>query len=220
LSELNRAAEESILKTESGKPIRFVPPSAADPYYEVHLFETGLVQTRPDNSHDLFNALVWLAFPRTKARINAMHAKEIPREGGKRGRRRDLITILDEGGAILAAAPGIEPLVRGMEWRKLFMEHAADFRILVLGHATMEQALAPHPGITCKALFVDPARDLDGQAAEWLATAGSAPGASPKDLPALPIFGYPGWYPGNGVPAFYADQRYFRPFKGLRTAAQ
>jgi len=27
-----------------------------------HVFETGEVQTRPDNWHDLFNALVWLAF--------------------------------------------------------------------------------------------------------------------------------------------------------------
>ena len=34
----------------------------------------------PDNKHDLFNALAWLAFPKTKARINAMHAAEIPRE--------------------------------------------------------------------------------------------------------------------------------------------
>ena len=33
--------------------------------------------------HDLFNALAWLAFPRTKARLNAMHAAEIPAEGGR-----------------------------------------------------------------------------------------------------------------------------------------
>ena len=70
------------LRTESGRPVRFVPPAAADPYYEIHLFETGRVQTRPESRHDLFNALAWLAFPRTKARINAMHAAEIPREGG------------------------------------------------------------------------------------------------------------------------------------------
>ena len=44
----------------------------------------GRVETRPDNLHDFFNALIWLAFPRSKARINAMHAAEIPREGGRR----------------------------------------------------------------------------------------------------------------------------------------
>ena len=55
--QLNLLSEESNLRTESGKPIRFVPPSSADAYYEVHVFETGHVQTRPDNKHDLFNAL-------------------------------------------------------------------------------------------------------------------------------------------------------------------
>ena len=65
-------------------------PGRSDPYYEIHLFETGQVHTRPDSKHDLFNALAWLAFPQTKARINALHAREIAREGGKRGRLRDL----------------------------------------------------------------------------------------------------------------------------------
>ena len=34
---------------------------------------------------------------------------------------------------------------------------------------------------------------------------------SPKDLPPLPVFGYPGWFPGSGSEAFYGDERYFRP---------
>src|SRR6185503_18023178 len=109
---LNSLSLERNLKSESGKPIRFVPPSSSDPYYEVHVFETGHVQTRPDNRHDLFNALAWLAFPITKARINAMHAAEIPREGGTRGRLRDMLTIFDEGGAIVACDEGIAELVR------------------------------------------------------------------------------------------------------------
>ena len=80
LDELNSLAEEKRIRTESGRAVRFVPPAPSDPYYEVHVFETGQVQTRPDNKHDLFNALAWLAFPQTKARINAMHAADIPRE--------------------------------------------------------------------------------------------------------------------------------------------
>ncbi|MFZ2154877.1 MAG: DUF3025 domain-containing protein, partial [Bradyrhizobium sp.] len=204
---LNSFSEEKDLKTESGKPIRFVLPSPADPYYEVQLFETGQVQTRPDSKHDLFNALTWLAFPRTKARINAMHAAELPREGGKRGRLRDLLTIFDEGGAILACSAEIEMLVREARWRELFVERHDDFRIVVVGHAVMEQALDPHPGITCKVMFADPSRDLDAQAARWLATTGK----TPRDLPPLPVFGYPGWFPGSGQPAFYSDERYFRP---------
>jgi len=189
--------------------VRFVPPSPADPYYEVQVFETGRVQTRAGSPHDLFNALAWLAFPRTKARINAMHAAEIPKEGGRRGRLRDMLTIFDEGGALVAGGKAVEQAVRDMQWRELFTARAADFRILVFGHAVMEQALDAHPGITCKVIFVDPADDLDAQAARWLTDVGR----TPRDLPPLPVFGYPGWHPSSGEAAFYDDERYFRPLR-------
>jgi hypothetical protein len=218
LESLNQLAEESNITTEGGRPIRFVPPSSSDPYYEVHLFETGRVQTRPDNKHDLFNALVWLAFPKTKARINAMHAAEIPREGGKRGRLRDMLTIFDEGGAIVACGAGVADFVREARWSELFLEHHRELRIAVVGHAVLEQALKPHPGITCKVIFADPSRDLDAQAANWLASVGK----TPRDMPPLPVFGYPGWFEGSGEASFYADERYFRPLQrtnaGLRSS--
>ncbi len=209
LQSLNRLAEESKITTASGKPVRFVAPSAADAYYEVHLYETGRVQTRPDNRHDLFNALAWLSFPKTKARINAMHAAEIPRENGKRGRLRDTLTIFDEGGAIVVCGEAVAELVREARWRELFVERHHDFRIVVVGHAVLEQALAPHPGITCKVIFADPGSDLDARAANWLA----AEGKTPRDLPPLPVFGYPGWFEGSGRPGFYSDERYFRPLQ-------
>jgi hypothetical protein len=208
LEELNRLAGEKSLRTESGRPVRFVPPGAADPYYEVHLFETGQVQTRPGNKHDLFNALAWLAFPRTKARINALHAEEIPREGGRRGRRRDLLTIFDEGGAIVVGDEAVEALVRGAQWEELFRRNHARFRIVVLGHAVLEQALAPYPGITCKVVFARTNEDADARAAAAISTL-----PSPRELPPLPVFGYPGWLAQSADPGFYADTRYFRPVK-------
>ena len=179
----------------------------------MQVFETGCVQTRADSKHDLFNALAWLAFPQTKARINAMHAAEIPREqrdnGGRRGRLRDMLTIFDEGGAIAACGADVAQLVRGARWSELFLERYRDLRIVVVGHAVLEQALAPHPGITCKVIFADPSRALDAQAAAWLA----AEGKSPRDLPPLPVFGYPGWIEGSGRADFYSDERYFRPLQ-------
>jgi hypothetical protein len=219
LEALNAAAARAGLRTESGRAVRFVPPAPSDPYYEVHLYETGAVHTRAGNRHDLFNALAWLAFPRTKARINALHAAEIPREAGRRGRLRDLLTILDEGGALVACADdSLNALVREFRWKELFWAQRARLRaamrILVLGHATLEQALEPWPGVTCKALFVDPALDADAQAAAWLESLPAD--ASPRLLAPLPVFGYPGWTPEGEREAFYEDTRYFRPSQARR----
>lgn len=202
------------MRTAAGKPVRFVAPSAADPYYEIHVHQSGCVSTRLQNRHDLFNALVWLAFPRTKAAINALHAAEIPRESGRRGRLRDLLTIFDEGGAIVVCAEAeLEALIRGFRWKELFWDRREqvrrDLRFIVLGHAVLEQALEPRPGITCKVIFAPPDADPDACAAQWLHA--HAAGGTPKLLAPLPVFGYPGWLPETASEAFYADERYFRP---------
>ena len=216
LRRLNVLAEETNVRTASGRPVRFVPPSPADAYYEVHLYETGQVQTRPESLHDLFNALAWLAFPRTKARINALHAEDIPREGTRRGRRRDLLTLLDEGGAIVQCDDvELIELALGFRWKELFWARRERtrqaMRIRVLGHATLEQALDPWPGIACKALFVPSRADADAAANAWLA--GLPAHATPRAAVPLPLFGYPGWLPGSARAEFYDDTRYFRPFR-------
>ena len=215
LAALNRASAAAGLRTESGRRLRFIPPAGRRGAYELRAHETGEIETRADNLHDWFNALCWLAFPRSKARINAMHAAEIPREGGRRGRLRDLLTIFDEGGAIvLCAESELNRLVRELRWKELFWAERGRvrrvMRFVVLGHAVLEQALKPWPGITCKALFARPDEDADQAAAAWLA--GGGEGASPRDLAPLPVFGYPGWA-DNDRPEFYDDERYFRDTK-------
>jgi len=215
LDALNRAAEERGLKTESGKPVRFVPPSRDDPYYEVGVYESGRVSTRPDSLHDWFNALAWLAFPLTKARINALHSEELrrsPGEKGKRGPLRDLLTIFDEGGAmIVCEEQELISLLKDSRWKELFWQNREktrrEMRIVVFGHAIQEQALEPRPGITCKAIVLA-GGDVDAQTAEWLGSRERKD--SPKLLHPLPIFGYPGWLDEQGA-AFYEDKRYFRP---------
>lgn len=213
---LDALAAEARVTTRSGHAVRFVPPGQADPYYEVHLSATGEVHTRAQNWHDLFNALAWLAFPKAKAHINAMHAAQIPKESGMRGKLRDMLTLFDEGGAIIACAnPELEALVRQHRWKELFWARRTDvlagFRIHVLGHALLEMALRPRPGLTCKVIFIGPEEEPDAAAAHWLEAHDET--GTTRDLVSLPVFGYPGWLPGSGEAAFYDDDRYFRPFR-------
>jgi hypothetical protein len=219
LEQLNALAEAAGLRVGSGSPLRFVPPSrSANRYgdYEMRVFNSGCVETRPDSKHDLFNAFAWLGFPKTKARLNALHAAEIPRERGRRGRFRDLLTLIDEGGAIIECGDAeLIDMLRGFRWRELFWENRGrvlrSMRVHVLGHAVLEQALRPWPGITCKVIFVAPGADPDAQAATWLG--GLPRQATPRELAPLPVFGFPGWFPGSDRPEFYEDSRFFRPFQ-------
>lgn len=213
LERLNALAAERRLRTESGLPVRFVAPGARDAGYELKAYRTGCVETRPESWHDYFNALAWLAFPLAKARLNALHAAEIPREGGRRGRLRDLLTIVDEGGAlVLCDDERLLSLLAERRWRALFWDNRERvlerMRLIVFGHAVLEKALEPWPGITCKAIVAPPRADPDAYLHAWLGTLG--PGASPRDLGPIPVFGYPGWHPRSGEAGFYEDRRYFR----------
>ena len=95
------------------------------PYYELHIAESGEVETRPDNWHDLFNALAWIAFPKAKAAINAQHAAMLAEGGEEEARRRsparDALTLFDEGGVVVASSsPALLRLIVDFEWKELF----------------------------------------------------------------------------------------------------
>ena len=106
LNDLMRRRAKSIV-TAGGHSVRFseqnMDPSALG--YESQIFETGSVSTRPNSMHDLFNALVWLTFPLTKAAINHRHiaARASPTPGGNRGAAQDLLTLFDECGVFVVS---------------------------------------------------------------------------------------------------------------------
>jgi hypothetical protein len=229
--ELNALTVPSVM-SGGGAPIRFVPPAAPSPefsaQYEVRVFETGEVQTRLDNWHDLFNALVWLAFPKTKSALNGHHYEEIKARRGERlrGTARDVLTLFDEGGIVVAAAGTELPdLLRDAKWKDLFWKRRADvlgsMRFYVFGHAIYEKALEPYKGVTAKALIVDTTTDflgtplarqlsqLDASAADYFSRKQAL--ASTRSLPPLPILGVPGWEPANAFENYYDDRTQFRP---------
>jgi hypothetical protein len=215
------------VRSGSGAPIEFVAADAVRDY-EVTIYRTGRVPSRAESWHDLFNALAWLVFPRTKATLNRLHHDEIVRQPNARARgtARDVLTLFDEGGVIVACAdPSLAALLAGFQWKALFWSRRADvaaaMRFAVVGHALHEQALAPFKGVTAKALVVPvseatlarPVETLLAHLDERAAAHFDAPGAlaSTRSLHPLPILGIPGWTPANEAPAFYDDVRVFRP---------
>jgi len=228
LEHLNALARERGVRSGGGAALEFVAPAGAAGsarHYEERIFRTGEVATRAGSRHDLFNALAWLAFPRTKAVLNRLHHAELGRrgDGPARGTARDLATLFDEGGIVVACAdPALAALLAGFRWKRLFWDERAEvarsMRFLVFGHAILEHALAPFKGVTAKALVLAAGREAlgdaalvdrtDAQAAAHFARRDSV--ASTRALQPLPVLGIPGWTPENDDPAYYDDAAVFR----------
>ena len=237
---LNELARRHALRNANGRPIRFVPPegeakiAACD--YEGRAYRTGEVLTRERNWHDFYNALAWLAFPRTKASINALHIAELERQSGSvRSVARDVLTLFDEGGMIVACSrPALIELLRDFKWKELFVAQREAVRVhmrfYVVGHAVHEKALAPYRGIIAHAIFaaVDEGFHVlapEAQLAAMDAAAAAQLRTSPmlrdtSTLQPLPILGIPRWWPQNESPTYYDDTGHFRPGRTRRVAAK
>ena len=216
------------LRTGSGRPLRFVPADAAGgarAAYERRVHDHGEVATRtasPGHRHDLYNALMWLAWPRSKARLNALHVAATAAPGAPRGRLRDALTLLDENGALwLSTDPSLDAALRAFDWRALFVrrraEVAAGVGLRVFGHALLEKLDAPYKAITAHAWLLP--LPPDAADAEVDAAFAERLGASPPDpgaLAPLPVLGFPGWCEASRDPAFYNDPQVFR--EGRRRA--
>lgn len=224
-------AEQYPIHTDNGRRVRFVPPQTDGLVYECRIWESGEVETRPDNWHDFFNALVWLSFPQTKIAVSAAHMRAMQQPGETRGRVRDALTHFDECGiVILSARPELLDLLRGFRWRELFVDRRDDvrrsMRFVIFGHATYEQLLSPFRGLTAKAVLydVDDAwlrlPDVEQVAAvDRMLAADVAAGrfVRPRDLQPLPLLGIPGVTPASENPTYYDDTWQFRP--GRRAAS-
>lgn len=192
--------------------VRFVEQAElpGDEPYESYIARTARVPTR-DNLHDLFNGLVWLSYPKTKRRLNVLHAEEIALRGdvtGTRGPLRDALTLFDENAAILQAPPALVAALRSRNWQTLFVESRAEWkstRLAIFGHALLEKLMQPRKAITGHVWLVE---DLTDDA---IASSLNSARLAAKDFLALPVLGVPGWWPANESPAFYDDADVFRP---------
>jgi hypothetical protein len=205
------------LNAQGAAPVRFVPQDdlPAGTAYERFVFEAARVPVRR-GLHDFFNGLVWLRFPAGKRALNRLHAEAIARDGvgARRGAVRDAATVFDENGALLQAAPPLWEALIARDWMRLFVELRplwAEARVVIFGHALLEQLAAPRKGLTahvwCAQAPLDDLRVADA----WLAERCTGEVLAAKPFTPLPVLGIPGWHPGNTNFSFYDDSHVFRP---------
>ena len=197
--------------------VRFVPQQAlpAATAYEQFVFEQGQCPVRP-GLHDFFNGLCWLQFPRAKRALNRLQAQEIARAGvgPRRGPVRDAITVFDENGALLSAPPALWEALEQRQWRRLFVELRplwSQARLVVFGHALLEQLVVPRKPLTAHVWRAQCAMDSQASTDAWLAERVGAEALAVKPFTPLPVLGVPGWWPGNENFSFYDDSLVFRP---------
>ena len=230
LATLNAWARAAGTALPDGRPLVFVaPPSARLPAlaYERRIAERGEVPTREHNRHDLFNALAWLAFPRVKAALNAIHvAAPVADVRHARDRSRDAATLLDESGLIVACADAtLLTLWRARAWRDVFWirrsDVAARMRVVAIGHGLLDRLVTPFRALTGRALVLtigtpalpdDPhalCSTLDREAAAQIAASGAA--LRPDELMPLPVAALTGWDAEHLGERLFDDAAVFRP---------
>jgi len=230
-------AQPSGIAVQSGAQLRFVAHQPGklpfEAQYEPRCYLTGEVPTRKDNWHDLFNALVWMTFPKAKAAINARHYHALMQEGSagnaesgsQRGVVRDVNTLLDESGVLVVYSdPELAGLLRGFKWKELFWKMRVQLRanmgFYMFGHGLYEKALQPYVGMTGQGLLLaveqeffgwslaQQLRHLDDLLTDYLVTPQNC--QSTRDLSPVPLLGVPGWDADNDRAAYYENTAYFR----------
>lgn len=188
-------------------------------HYEQRI-AAGRIATRPDNWHDLFNALVWGRYPALKRALNARQCAAIARMGLRsRNAAQQALTQFDESGLVVRVRdPALLAAWDGHDWRALFVDQAdawqrGDIAIAAaFGHALLEQCLLPGRRLVGKALVVVAADDAAALTVVATAIARGHALQQSAELRPLPLAGIVGWHPVQDA-GFYADADYFRPLR-------
>jgi hypothetical protein len=209
-----------------GQRIVFATPRPGGGGFEARTYDSGEVEVRFINWHDVLNALVWMTYPTAKAAINGRHNQPLEQErAGERSPARDALTHFDEDGTVvLSSDPALSELIRAFAWKELFWTRRQavqrHMRFFLFGHALCEKALAPFIGMTGKSLIFDVAPAVLQRPADALRAEVDRLTAlhlwnpenlqAPRELAPLPVLGVPGWWPENEDGRFYDNGDYFR----------
>jgi len=142
---------------------------------------------------------------------------------------------------IVSDSDEIAQMLRQFQWRELFVAYRHQLRdhlrVIVFGHGLFEKLRHPYIGLTANSVILavetqqmalstqallpivdaqlaqlikQPSRN-DNTLASNMATPFTHALNNPRDLQPFPLLGMPGLWPGNDTPAFYENERYFRP---------
>ena len=222
------------IKNYNNQEIQFVlqkaKPTNFHDSFEARTFEHGQILVRPNNWHDLFNAIIWMTFPKSKAIVNKLnYLSLIQQKGLQRSKKGDALTLFDEDGIIVfSKQKHLMDLIINFQWEELFWNQRdaiqEDMCFVIFGHALYEKMLEPRIGITGKGVLIsqiiinnDDFLDLnriDTAIADHLLEPTTLKHG--KDFCPLPVLGIPGWFSGNDKKEFYGDLSYFRPGRNVR----
>jgi hypothetical protein len=173
---------------------------------------------------------VWLTFPQSKAAINARHYRALTQAASalksRRGKVRDMATLFDESGVIVAYSNSqLAKLLCDFKWKELFWlcreEVNAQMGFYLFGHGLYEKAMQPYVGMTGQGLLMPVEMEfftwsmpqrmqyLDERVAEYLGDATHC--RDTRELTPVPLLGIPGWSNDNERDEYYDNQQYFRP---------
>lgn len=153
-----------LTAVDGAAPVRFVddPPRprrrrgarALEDLYDARIALKGEVPTREGSWHDVMNALAWAAFPRAKRALSerqcALHRERVgerfDRLPPSRTPEQDALALVDEGGAVVAAAaPDVDVVRRALDagrWAELdALASEGRCAALLFGHALHEHAV-------------------------------------------------------------------------------
>jgi hypothetical protein len=145
-----------VFELQRPRPRRAPAPPPGS--YDASILE-GRVPTRACNWHDLFNALIWAAFPAAKMALHGRQRELIlgrtgllaaaPSTPQARSRVEDTLAMIDEGGLLLPHLPGAaeatqEAIRREDPGALNLLAGQGALRPLVFGHALLEHLARGH----------------------------------------------------------------------------
>jgi len=207
---------------ENSHPVIPVPqggkPTKIEDHYEPRIYLKHELQTRTENWHDFFNAMVWLTFPETKSVLNKLHYQSVikRKSGTNRSQLENAITLFDECGIIIISDnEQLLAMIRQHQWKELFIDNRDSFNknifCLVFGHAMYGKALTPYIGMTCQSLIINSTEllvnckdhkldNIDSFVAQYW---NNNQITSTDDLNPFPLLGVPGLHKDNSEASFY-----------------